>query len=84
MILISKGFYFQDPAVPSVPTPLWKLIAPAVVIVMSYVLSLGVIPPQEPRNCRILPPELKEIGKREKWKDTIEGTQRVREPVGAL
>jgi len=82
--LVSKGFFFTDPAVLSVSTPLWKLIAPIVVLAMSYVISLGVQSQQEPRNYRILPPELKEMGTVGKRKVTIEEMESTGEPIGAF
>ncbi len=82
--LVSKGFFFTDPTVLSVSTPLWKLITPIVILAMSYVISLGVQSQQEPRNYRILPPELKEMGNVGKKKVTIEEMESTGEPIGAF
>ncbi len=53
------GFYFKDPRIFYLHMSLWKIIIPTALLVLGYFVSLRVKAPPEPRNYRILPPELK-------------------------
>lgn len=56
-ILLRKGFYFKDPKILILAASLWKLIIPAVLLLLGYLASFGLKVPQEQKNYRILPPD---------------------------
>lgn len=58
MVLCWRGFYFKDFHALTVSEPLWRVIAPLVVLSLGFLLSLKARNPQEQRNYRILPPEM--------------------------
>ncbi|UCF04824.1 MAG: tetratricopeptide repeat protein [bacterium] len=58
MLLICNGFYFKDPQVIVLSTPLWKYIVPPVFMLLSWVLSARARVQSESRNYRILPAEM--------------------------
>ncbi len=57
--LIWGGFFFKDPTVIIVFDPLWKIVAPLVMITLGYALSIRAKAPPEQKNYRILPMDLR-------------------------
>ncbi len=55
LALVWSGFYFKDPRVLSTPSPLWKIIIPAVILLFGFLSDLKINSPQEQRNFRVLP-----------------------------
>jgi len=72
LILAWHGFYFKDYRALTISAPLWRTIAPIVVLSMGFVLSMKAKKPQNPRNYRILPPEM--------WIETRERENAGRKP----
>jgi hypothetical protein len=73
MALLCGGLCFDDFRALTESNPYWKVIGPLAVLVAGYLLSLRARSPQEPRNYRILPPEM--------WTETREQKTVVDEPA---
>jgi len=60
--LIWRGFYFEDPRSAGLGVSIWTIAAPAAILVVSHLLAYFATPPQETKNYRVLPPDLKPAG----------------------
>ena len=58
-ILVWRGAYFKDPGAMNIVQPLWKMLFPLGALCAAYVASFRVKAPQEPRNFRVFPPEMR-------------------------
>lgn len=58
MVLVWRGFYFEDFRALTTAGSIWRVIPPLVVIALGFFFSINVRGPQEQRNYRILPPEM--------------------------
>jgi tetratricopeptide (TPR) repeat protein len=58
-ILVWRGAYFKDPGAMNIVQPLWRMLLPLGALCAAYVASLRVKAPQEPRNFRVFPPEMR-------------------------
>ncbi len=58
-ILAWKGAYFKDPGAMNIVQPLWKMLFPLGALCAAYIASFRVKAPQEPRNFRVFPPEMR-------------------------
>jgi tetratricopeptide (TPR) repeat protein len=63
--LVWRGFYFKEPSVSNDAAPLWKTVAPVVCLLYCLVASLTKKETQESRPYWILPPELREVEKKQ-------------------
>ncbi len=73
LFLAWRGFYYKDYRSLTVSYPLWKTVAPLVVLSIGFLLSLKAKKTQKPRNYRILPPEL--------WIETKDRETELKKPV---
>ncbi len=58
-VLVWRGVYFKDPGAMNVVQPLWMMLFPLGALCAAYVASFRVKAPQEPRNFRVFPPEMR-------------------------
>jgi tetratricopeptide (TPR) repeat protein len=58
-ILVWRGAYFKDPGAMNMVQPLWKMLFPLGALCAAYIASFRVKAPQEPRNYRVFPPEMR-------------------------
>ncbi|MCX5753876.1 MAG: tetratricopeptide repeat protein [Candidatus Krumholzibacteria bacterium] len=58
-ILVWKGAYFKDPGAMNTVQPLWMMLFPLGALCAAYIASFRVKAPQEPRNFRVFPPEMR-------------------------
>ncbi|MFA4948785.1 MAG: tetratricopeptide repeat protein [Candidatus Krumholzibacteriia bacterium] len=58
-ILVWRGAYFKDPDAMNIVQPLWKMLFPLGALCAAYIVSFRVKAPQEPRNFRVFPPEMR-------------------------
>jgi tetratricopeptide (TPR) repeat protein len=59
VLLASNGSPFKDPALVNMPSSLWKIVGPIAILAVGALLSWLAKPPKDPRNYRILPPEMR-------------------------
>jgi tetratricopeptide (TPR) repeat protein len=77
MVLVWRGFYFEDFRAITISVSMWKVIPPLVVLSLGYILSLRARSQQEQRNYRILPPEM---WTQVKERDTVKKEPVMRQP----
>ena len=66
MLLLWNGGYFKDPTVLKQVKPIWQWITPAVMILYGIVASVTQKAPASSRPFWILPPELRDVEKKER------------------
>lgn len=59
LTLLWGGYYCKDPRALNISIPIWKYILPLVVLAAGHLFSMKVKAPVEPRNYRILPPDMR-------------------------
>jgi len=66
MLLFWNGVYFKEPSALKQTTPLWQTIAPVAMLLYGVLSSLAQKAPTTSRPFWILPPELREVEKKER------------------
>ncbi|MBD3178549.1 MAG: tetratricopeptide repeat protein [Candidatus Latescibacteria bacterium] len=62
-LLLRNGLYFKDPRFSLQPDSIWRIVAPLMVIVLSYVISFRVRKPEAERRYYILPQEMQDMAR---------------------
>jgi tetratricopeptide (TPR) repeat protein len=66
MLLFWNGLYFKDPSTLKQMTPLWQTITPIAMLLYGVLASIAQKTPEASRPFWILPPELREVEKKER------------------
>jgi len=66
MLLLWNGIYFKDPSALERTTPLWQTIAPFAMLLYGVLASIAQKSKKAPKPFWILPPELRDVEKKER------------------